>query len=41
MKLIKFYEDNKLLLFDLSKDLKESNNLATKIPDETKIFIRI
>jgi hypothetical protein len=36
MKLIKFYEDNKLLLFDLSKDLRESNNLATKMPEETK-----
>lgn len=35
MKLIKFYEDNKLLLFDLSKDLRESNNLATKMPEET------
>jgi len=35
MKLIKFYEDNKLMLFDLSKDLRESNNLATKMPEET------
>lgn len=35
MKLMKFYEDDKLLLFDLSKDLRESNNLATKMPEET------
>lgn len=35
MKLIKFYEDNKLMLFDLSKDLRESNNLAIKMPEET------
>lgn len=36
MKLIKFYEDNRLLLFDLSKDLRESSNLSSKMPEETK-----
>jgi len=35
MKLIKFYEDSKLMLFDLSKDLRESNNLASKMPQES------
>ncbi len=32
---MKFYEDNRLALFDLSKDLKEQNNVSRKLPDET------
>ena len=40
LKLIKFYEDNRLLLFDISKDLRESNNLAAKMPQETSNLSR-
>lgn len=35
LKLIKFYEDNRLLLFDLSKDLGERNDLSKSRPAET------
>lgn len=35
LKLIKFYEDNRLLLFDLSKDMREQNDLSKKMPEET------
>jgi len=35
LKLIKFYEDNRLLLFDLSKDLGERNDLSKSLPAET------
>jgi arylsulfatase A-like enzyme len=40
LKLIKFYEENRLLLFDISKDLRESNNLAAKMPQETSNLSR-
>ena len=32
LKLIRFYEDNRLALYDLSRDLRERNDLATKMP---------
>ena len=32
-KLMKFYEDNRVMLFDLSKDLGERNDLAISMPD--------
>ena len=32
-KLMKFYEDDRVMLFDLSKDLVERNDLATSKPD--------
>ena len=32
-KLMKFYEDDRVMLFDLSKDLSERNDLATSKPD--------
>lgn len=35
LKLIKHYEDNRLSLFDLSKDLRERNDLSKKLPNET------
>jgi arylsulfatase A-like enzyme len=34
MKLIKFYEDNQVALYDLAKDLRERNDLSKKMPDE-------
>lgn len=36
LKLIHFYEDNRDVLFDLSKDLGERNDLAERMPAETK-----
>jgi len=36
LKLMKFYEDNRLLLFDLSKDIGERNNLAAQMPAEAE-----
>lgn len=36
LKLLHFYEDNRDLLFDLSKDIGERDDLAGKRPSETK-----
>jgi arylsulfatase A-like enzyme len=33
-KLIKFYEDNRLALFDISKDISEQNDLAKRMPEK-------
>ncbi|MHC4672444.1 MAG: sulfatase [Planctomycetota bacterium] len=33
-KLIEFYEDNRLELYDLNQDISEKNNLATQMPDK-------
>jgi len=42
LKLMNFYEDNKMVLFDLSKDLKEENDLSKKLPSETeKLYTRL
>jgi arylsulfatase A len=38
LKLIHFYEDNRIVLFDLSKDIGEQNNLAKRMPAETKML---
>jgi len=35
MKLIKHYEDNRLSLYDLSKDMRERNDLSKNLPNET------
>lgn len=35
LKLMKFYEDNRLALFDLAKDPREQTDLAKKRPEET------
>ena len=35
-KLMRFYEDNSLLLFDLDADLAESHNLAGEMPDRVR-----
>lgn len=35
LKLLKFYEDNRLMLFDLSKDIGERNDLSKSLPTET------
>jgi arylsulfatase A-like enzyme len=35
-KLIEFFEDNKLELYNLKNDIGEKNNLAQKMPDKTK-----
>ena len=35
LKLMKFYEDNRVALFDLSKDIGEQNDLAAHMPTET------
>ena len=35
-KLIEFFEDNRLELYNLRDDLSETNNLAAKLPDKTK-----
>ncbi len=35
-KLVKTWQENKLELFDLSKDLSEANNLADKMPEKTR-----
>ena len=35
-KLIEFFEDGALELYNLKKDLGEENNLAKKIPEKTK-----
>ena len=37
-KLIKFYDTNELLLFNLSKDLEENKNLAIIFPEKLKIL---
>lgn len=34
LKLMKFYEDNRVALFDLSKDIGERNDLAERMPTE-------
>lgn len=34
LKLMKFYEDNRIALFDLSKDIGERNDLAERMPTE-------
>ena len=34
-KLIEFYEDNHLELYNLKEDIGEKNNLAEKMPDKT------
>jgi len=34
-KLVKTWEQNKLELFDLSKDVSEANNLAEEMPEKT------
>lgn len=36
LKLLKFYEDNRLVLFDLAKDLQEQSDLSKKKPEETE-----
>ncbi len=36
LKLVRYYEDGRLALFDLSKDLQEQNDLAAKRPDDVK-----
>lgn len=36
LKLLKFYEDNHIELYDLAKDISERNDLATKMPREAK-----
>ncbi len=35
LKLIRFYEDNRVALYDLGKDLRERTDLASKMPTET------
>jgi arylsulfatase A-like enzyme len=35
-KLIEYFEDGRLELYDLSRDLGEQENLATKLPDKTR-----
>lgn len=35
-KLIRFYEDNSLLLYDVSRDISERNNLVDQMPGVTK-----
>ena len=35
-KLIEFFEDGVLELYNLNKDLSEQNNLAQKMPEKTK-----
>ena len=35
-KLIKFYDNNELLLFNINKDISEDNNLASLFPDKLK-----
>ena len=35
LKLLKFYEDNRLALFDLSKDIGERNDLSRSMPKDT------
>lgn len=37
-KLIKFYDNNELMLFDVEVDLEEKNNLATALPDQVQIM---
>lgn len=36
LKLIKFYEDDRVMLFDLSSDIRERNDLSQQMPDEAK-----
>lgn len=36
LKLIHFYEDDRIALFDLSNDLGERDNLASQMPDEAR-----
>lgn len=35
LKLVKFYEDNRVLLFDLAQDLREQTDLSKKRPEDT------
>ncbi len=35
LKLMKFYEDNRLALFDLSRDIQEQNDLSRRMPKDT------
>ena len=35
-KLVELYEDNRLELYNLTKDISEKNNLADKMPDKVK-----
>jgi arylsulfatase A-like enzyme len=35
-KLIEFFEDNRLELYNLREDLSQTNNLSAKLPDRTK-----
>jgi len=36
LKLMKFYEDDRVMLFDLSKDLDESSDLAQQMPEKSE-----
>ena len=36
LKLIRFYEDDRVVLFDLSKDIGERTDLAQRLPAEAK-----
>lgn len=38
LKLIKFYEDNHVVLFDLSKDSREQTDLSKKLPERTAML---
>lgn len=38
LKLLYFYEDERALLFDLSKDIGERNDLAAQMPKETEML---
>ncbi len=38
LKLIYFYEDDRAMLFDLSRDIGERTDLATKMPQETQML---
>lgn len=38
LKLIHFYEDDRVALFDLSKDIGERNDLAKQLPNETQML---
>jgi len=38
IKLIHFYEDDRVALFDLSKDISERNDLSKQMPKETKML---
>ena len=36
LKLIRFYEDDRMMLFDLAKDIGEQDNLAQRLPAEAR-----